>query len=65
MITTPKKIKTKLIREAKRKYKSIFPCSRTEKFKDCFTLYGDKLYFWFDTADQNTHVVYEELAANN
>jgi len=55
------KIEKKLMKKAKKRFKLIYPCSRSQKFKDCYTRYGDTLYFWFDTADHNTHVVFEKM----
>lgn len=55
-------LKETLMERAKRRYKIIFPCSRSGKFKDCFTRYNKTLYFWFDTKDHNTHVVSKKLS---
>ncbi len=55
-------IKETLFKKAVKKYKKIFPCSRSRRFKDCFTVYEDTLYFWFNTKDQNTHVEFKKLA---
>ena len=47
----------KLIKKAVHKYKKIFPCGGRKTFTECFTKAKDnKLYFWFDTEDQSTHV---------
>lgn len=42
-------------------HERIFPCSRTGKFSDCYTLVENKVFFWFNTEDQTTHLVAEEL----
>ncbi len=54
-------IKERLMERAKKKYKRIFPCSKSRKFKDCYTRHDKNLYFWFDTKDRNTHMVYEKV----
>ena len=47
----------KLIKKAVNRYKKIFPCGGRKTFTECFTKANDnKLYFWFDTEDQSTHV---------
>ena len=46
----------KLIKKARSKYKRIFPCRNKKSFAECFTTYNDKLFFWFDTENQSTHV---------
>ena len=55
-------IKEMLMERARKRYKRIYPCSRSRKFKDCFTRYNRTLYFWFDTKDHNTHVIFEKLS---
>jgi len=55
------RIKMMLMERAKRKYKRIFPCAKSRRFKDCFTRYNRTLYFWFDTEDHNTHIVSEKI----
>ena len=52
----------RLIRKAQSVYKKIFPCGGKESFKDCFTKYEDKLFLWFDTEDQSTHIMTEDIA---
>jgi hypothetical protein len=51
------KIKTDMIREAEGKYKTISPCFKAKTFKDSFTEYKDQVYFWFNDAEQSTHVI--------
>lgn len=55
------RLKMMLMERAKRRYKRIFPCAKSRKFENCFTRHRKTLYFWFDTKDRNTHVVYEKL----
>ena len=52
----------RLIKKAQSVYKKIFPCGGKESFKDCFTKYEDKLFLWFDTEDQSTHIMTEDIA---
>ena len=57
-------IKQKLYNMAIEKHTEIFPCGGKENFDDCYTKQGTKLFFWFNTADENTHSVnidYKEL----
>lgn len=53
----------KLVKKAKEIYKFITPCGSKTSFDDCFTEYGDKLFFWFDTEDESTHLLIDEFAA--
>ena len=50
-----------LIKKARSMYKKIYPVGGRETFNGCFTKYGEKLFLWFDTEDQSTHVVTDEL----
>lgn len=51
----------KLINKARRKYGTIYPCARKENYDQCFTQINKKLYFWFNSQDQSTHIVSEEV----
>ena len=55
-------IKQILINRAKSKFKQIHPCSTKEKLRDCFTVEGDKMIFWFNTEDETTHILTQDLA---
>ncbi len=55
-------IKTDLITEAKDHYSVIFPCGNKASFEECFTRYGDQLFFWFNTEDHSTHVITKTLS---
>jgi len=59
------KTKQDLIRKAKKAYKQIYPCGAKSSFYDCFTAIedGKKIVFWFNTEDDNTHVLVDEVAA--
>ena len=50
-------LKRKLIRKAKRKHSSIFPCARKKNLNACFTRVDDRLLLWYNTHDKSTHVV--------
>lgn len=53
--------KKKMIRTAKQKYTSIYPCASKKTLGDCFTFEEDRIVFWFNTADSTTHVLTQEL----
>jgi hypothetical protein len=50
-------LKRSMIRQARRKYKNIYPCGCKRTLSECFTTYGDELSFWFNTADQSTRLI--------
>ena len=50
-------IKKELIKQAQEKYKDIAPCSAHEHLDECFTLEGEKVFFWFNTPDRTTHLL--------
>ncbi len=52
----------KLLKQAQDIYKFITPCGTKQSFDECFTEYGDKLFFWFDTEDESTHLLIEDIA---
>jgi len=58
-------IQLRLIEKAIAKYKKIFPCGGTIQLEDCFTIDENKLFFWFNTEDNNTHVIEEKLTEKN
>ena len=53
--------KQKLIRQARNQYKQIYPCSAKKSLGDCFTVEEDRILFWFNTSDETTHVITQEL----
>ena len=57
------KTKLELIREARKTYKQIYPCGARSSLAECFTAAdnGRKLVFWFNTRDNNTHVLVGEI----
>jgi hypothetical protein len=50
-----------MIRQAEKEYDRIYPCAMKKNLRDCFTVEEDRLYFWFNTADETTHVLTREL----
>jgi hypothetical protein len=59
------KTKQRLIKKAKKTYKQIYPCGARSSLSDCFTAIDDgrKVVFWFNTEDESTHVLVDEVAA--
>lgn len=51
----------RMIRQAIKSHKKIYPCADRQSLQECFTNEGKHIYFWFNTEDQSTHVLYEEL----
>ncbi len=54
-------IKNNMIRKALDLYKDIHPCSTKNDLVDCFTIEGNMVFFWFNTADESTHVLTDDL----
>ncbi len=54
-----RKREERIIREAFRKYKQIYPLPQKMSFYDCFTYYDNRLLFWFNTGDNSTHLMVE------
>lgn len=52
----------KLIARALGKHERIFPCAQKQCMTDCFTEIGDQLFFWFNTEDNSTHVITENIS---
>jgi hypothetical protein len=55
-------LKKKMIRKAKQQYDQIYPCSAKKTLRDCFTVEEDQILFWFNTTDESTHVLSQDLA---
>jgi hypothetical protein len=55
------KIKKTLINRAKMQFKQIYPCSTKKRLKECFTVEEDKMIFWFNTEDETTHIIIQDL----
>jgi hypothetical protein len=56
------KIQQVLIERAKETYQDIYPCSTKSSLEECFTMFGQKCLFWFNTADNSTHMIAAEIA---
>ena len=54
-------LKEELLQQAKREFKSIYPCSSFESLSDCFTVVGKTILFWFNTEDRPTHLLTAEM----
>ncbi|MBD3320564.1 MAG: hypothetical protein GF350_05645 [Chitinivibrionales bacterium] len=57
------KLRQRLINQAKRKYRRIYPCTPKPTLAECFTFHNNKLLFWFNTEDHTTHVMTAEMPA--
>jgi hypothetical protein len=62
---TMSEMQEQLIERARKTYKRIFPCASRRSFDECFTIFGRKFCFWFDTDDGSTHMVVTEVAQND
>jgi hypothetical protein len=55
-------LQIKAIEIAKDRYKYIEPVKHMHTFDDrSFTIWGNKMLFWFNTSDHSTHDVFLEL----
>ncbi|MBD3419449.1 MAG: hypothetical protein GF398_04955 [Chitinivibrionales bacterium] len=54
-------IKQQLINQAHREYRSISPCTAKATLQECFTQEAGMVCFWFNTADETTHMLVAEL----
>jgi hypothetical protein len=54
-------LKKSMIKKARSRFKRILPCGRRRKLKECFTVEKDRMFFWFNTQDQSTHVLCTEI----
>jgi hypothetical protein len=54
-------IKKTMIKKAKSRFKKILPCGQRRDFDECFTVENDKVFFWFNTEDESTHVLSTEM----
>lgn len=54
-------LKEKLINKAQSLYGKIKPCGKRESFDECFTIYHDKILFWFNGSDDSTKILSETL----
>ncbi len=54
-------LKLDILASALERYQKIYPCSERRDFSECFTVEGNRLYFWFNTEDDSTHVMFKEI----
>ena len=54
--------KERLIRRAYETHETVLPCSNRAELSECFSTMEDKLVLWFNTEDNSTHVLVEEVA---
>ena len=50
-------LKHKMISKAVELYTDIYPVITKHDLGECFTTEGNMLVFWFNTADESTHVL--------
>ena len=50
-----------LIQQARQQYGSIVPCSSRDSLYECFTVEFGKIMFWFNTVDNDTHLLVADL----
>ncbi|MBN1307991.1 MAG: hypothetical protein JXA18_08750 [Chitinispirillaceae bacterium] len=50
-------LKHTMISKAVEIYTDIYPVITKYDLRDCFTTEGNELVFWFNTADESTHVL--------
>lgn len=50
-------LKHTLISKAIELYTEIRPVTTKRDLRECFTIEGNVLVFWFNTADESTHVL--------
>lgn len=51
-----------MIEQALQQHSIIFPCGDRNDFTECFTQCNDHLVFWYNTADNSTHVMMRKIA---
>jgi hypothetical protein len=54
-------MKKRLINKATEKYKNIRPCADKSSLDECFTENNEYQYLWFNTEDNSTRVVSENV----
>jgi hypothetical protein len=50
-------VEERLVNQAAALHAAIFPCPSRGEFEHCFTWDKEKVYFWYNTEDQSTHVI--------
>ncbi len=54
-------LKREMIEKARQKHRVIHPCASASTLDDCFTVERNNLIFWYNTEDNSTHLLVEEL----
>lgn len=54
-------LKDHVMEMAMKRYRMIYPCASRCDFSECFTIEGNRLFFWFNTEDDSTHVMCVEM----
>lgn len=54
-------LKEKLIMQAVREYSTIYPSGSNAQLTDCFTIYKNRLLFWFNCEKSTTHMLAADL----
>lgn len=58
-------LKKQLIKQAKKRHSKIYPCGKMTSLRECFTELEDRMLFWYNTKDRNTHVVMSARCIGN
>lgn len=61
---TKKMIQRDLMKKARKRFKTIYPCGVKGTLADCFTYTNDSIVFWFNTKDKTTHVIVDSRIGN-
>ncbi|MFA5248834.1 MAG: hypothetical protein WC415_06525 [Patescibacteria group bacterium] len=57
----PKSLKQRMIEKAIEKHGEIFPCGMESNLEGGFRTKGSKLIFYYNTADNSSHIIEEDL----
>jgi hypothetical protein len=55
-VETESQLKEELLSYARKIYGEIKPCSNKE-WSECYSIYNGRIQLWFNTSDDNTHIV--------
>ncbi len=55
------KQKKKIINKAIKRHNKIYPCGIYSSFDECFTRRNGTLFFWYNTEDKSTHIIYQKI----
>ena len=54
-------LERKMILQATKRHKKIYPCSNRDELSACFTRHEDMIFFWYNTEDKSTHLLTAEF----